>query len=131
VDEARACASRAVVLARDRGERGHEAWAHPLLGATASHHDCPDVAAAEAHFATATALASELGMRPLVAHCRLGLGKLHGQAGNRLAATEDLATALGMFREMSMPFWFEKAEAELQAPEIAAFTPVVDIRSRA
>ena len=28
--------TRAVVLARERGERGHEAWAHRLLGEMAS-----------------------------------------------------------------------------------------------
>jgi hypothetical protein len=68
------------VLARERGERGHEAWAHRLLSETASHRDCPDVAEVEAHYATSTALALELGMRPLVAHCRFGLARLHGRS---------------------------------------------------
>ena len=65
VEDARACADRAVRLARERGERGHEAWALRLLGEIASHHDRPDVATAEAHYGAAMALASELGMRPL------------------------------------------------------------------
>ncbi|HSF05994.1 MAG TPA: adenylate/guanylate cyclase domain-containing protein [Methylomirabilota bacterium] len=131
VDEARACGTRAVMLARERGERGHEAWAHRLLGETASHHDCPDVAAAEAHLASSTALASELGMRPLVARCRLSLGKLHGQAGDRRAATGHLTTAMGMFHEMGMQFWFEKAEAEVQTLKIAGFPPSADSPDRA
>ena len=50
VEDARACADRAVTLARERGERGHEAWALRLLGEIASHHDHPDVATAEAHY---------------------------------------------------------------------------------
>jgi class 3 adenylate cyclase/tetratricopeptide (TPR) repeat protein len=79
VEEARACGARAVVLAREREERGHEAWAHRLLGDTASHHDCPDVAAAEAHLATSSALASELGMRPLIARCRLSPASSTGE----------------------------------------------------
>jgi hypothetical protein len=112
VEEAWDFGTRAVALARERGERGHEAWAHRLLGETASHRDCPDVAVAEAHYAAATALALELGMRPLVAHCRFGLTKLHGRAGDR--ATEDLTTARSLFHEMGMRFWFEKAEAEMQ-----------------
>jgi hypothetical protein len=29
------------------------------------------------------ALAEELGMRPLIAHCHLGLGKLYQSAGKR------------------------------------------------
>jgi len=131
VEEARACGARAVVLARERGERGHEAWAHRIVGETASHHDCPDVAGAEAHLATSTALASELGMRPLVARCRLSLGKLHGRAGDRRAATEHLTTAMSMFREMGMQFWFEKAEAEVQALKIAVSPPSADSPDRA
>jgi tetratricopeptide (TPR) repeat protein len=118
VEETRDFGTRAIVLASERGEHGHEAWAHRLLGETASHRDCPDVAAAEAHFATSTALASELGMRPLVAHCRFSLGKLHRRAGDRRAA-ELLATAMSLFHEMGMRFWLEKAEAEMQALEVA------------
>jgi class 3 adenylate cyclase/tetratricopeptide (TPR) repeat protein len=118
VEEAWDFGTRAVVLARERGEHGHEAWTYHLLGETESHRDCPDVAAAEAHYASSTALALELGMRPLVAHCRFGLGKLHGRAGDR-RATEHLRTAMSLFREMSMRFWFEKAEAEIQALELA------------
>ncbi len=114
VEEARDFGTRAVVLARERGERGHEAWAHRLLGETASHRDCPDVAVAEAHYASCAALAVELGMRPLVAHCRFGLGKLHGRADDR-RATEDLTTARSLFHEMGMRFWFEKAEAEVRS----------------
>jgi tetratricopeptide (TPR) repeat protein len=107
---------RAVVLAREREERGHEAWAHRLLGEMASHRDRPDVAAAEAHYATSTALALELGMRPLVARCRFSLGELYGRAGDR-RATEHLTSAISLFQEMGMRFWFDKAEAEMQALE--------------
>jgi hypothetical protein len=60
------------------------------------------------------ALASELGMRPLVAHCHLGLGKLYARAGRRPEAREHLATALAMYREMDMRFWLPQAEAELR-----------------
>jgi class 3 adenylate cyclase/tetratricopeptide (TPR) repeat protein len=125
IDEAWEFGTRAVVLARERGERGHEAWAHLLLGETASHRDAPDVAAAEAHYAISTALASELGMRPLLAHCRFSVGKLHGQAGD-WRAKEDLTTAINLFREMDMPFWLEKSEAEMQALEVALLTTDTD-----
>jgi len=131
VEEARACGARAVALARERGERGHEAWAHRLLGETASHPDCTDEAAAEAHLATSTALASELGMRPLAARCCLSLGELHGRAGDRRAATEHLTTAMSMLREMGMQFWFERAEAEVRGLEIAGFPPSADSPDRA
>jgi len=122
VDEAWEFGNRAVVLARDRGERGHEAWAHFLLGETAPHRNYQDMPAAEAHYATSTALALELGMRPLLAHCRFSVGKLYGRAGDR-RATEHLTTAMNLFREMAMRFWLEKAEAEMQALGVTMVSP--------
>ncbi len=115
VEDARACADRGVKLARERGERGYEAWALRLLGEIASHHDRPDVVTAEAHYSAAMALASELGMRPLVAHCHLGLGKLCRCTSKREQAQEHLTAATTMYREMDMRFWLEKAEAEMRA----------------
>jgi tetratricopeptide (TPR) repeat protein len=122
VEEARDFGTHAMVLASERGERGHEAWAHHLLGETASHCDCPEVAAAEAHYTTSTALGLELGMRTLVAHCRFGLGNLYRRAGDR-RTTENLTTAMRLFHEMGMRFWFEKAEAEMQVLEVATVPP--------
>ncbi len=54
----------------------------------------------------------ELGMRPLVAHCHLGLGKIYRRTGKRDEAQEHLTTATTMYREMDMRFWLEKAEKE-------------------
>jgi len=51
-------------------------------------------------------------MRPLIAHCHLGLGKLYRRSGKREQAQEDLATAATMFREMGMTYWLEQAEAD-------------------
>jgi tetratricopeptide (TPR) repeat protein len=76
VEDARACADRAMRLTRERGERGYEAWAISLLSDIASHQDRPDVATAEKHYGAAMALASDLGIRPLVTHCHRGLGAL-------------------------------------------------------
>jgi hypothetical protein len=50
--------------------------------------------------------------RPLVAHCRFGLGKLYRRTGKRQEAQEHLTTATNMYREMGMQFWLEQAEAE-------------------
>ena len=52
-------------------------------------------------------------MRPLVAHCYLGLGKLYRRTGKREHAREHLTTAATMFREMGMTYWLEKAETAL------------------
>ena len=51
-------------------------------------------------------------MRPLVAHCHLGLGTLDRRAGKQHSALEHLATATAMYREMDMRFWLDLAEAE-------------------
>ena len=75
------------------------------------------MATAEAHYGAAVALASELGMRPLVAHCHLGVGKLYRRTGDRAKAEEHLTTAATMYREMDMHFWLEKAEAALAPAE--------------
>ena len=56
-------------------------------------------------------------MRPLVAHCHLGLGKLYRRTGDRAKAQEHLTTATTMYREMGMSFWLEKADAELGGVE--------------
>jgi hypothetical protein len=51
-------------------------------------------------------------MRPPVAHCHLGLGRLHRRTGKREQAREHLTTATTMYREMNMRFWLEQAETE-------------------
>jgi hypothetical protein len=62
------------------------------------------------------ALAEELGMRPLVAHCHLGLGKLYRRTGQPEQAREHLTTATAMYRETGMTYWLEQAEAQLKEP---------------
>ena len=53
-------------------------------------------------------------MRPLIAHCHLGLGKLYRRTGKREQAQEHLTTATTMYREMDMRFWLEQAEGEMR-----------------
>jgi tetratricopeptide (TPR) repeat protein len=110
-------ADRALALSRDRNERGVEANALRLLGEIAAHRDPVEVETAETHYQQAIALATELGMRPLVAHCHLGLGKLHRRTDDEAKAKQHLTTAATMYREMGMTFWLEKAHAELHGVE--------------
>jgi len=56
-------------------------------------------------------------MRPLVAHCHLGLGTLYRRTGDRARAEEHLTMARAMSREMDMGFWQEKADAEMGGVE--------------
>ena len=115
LDDALASAERALTLARERGQRGYEAWVLHLLGEIASHRGPQDVEPAEGPYQQATGLAEELGMRPLIARCHLGLGKLARRTGQRDRAQEHLTTATPLLREMGMHFWLEQAEAELRA----------------
>ncbi|MBI2460462.1 MAG: hypothetical protein HYV61_02855, partial [Candidatus Rokubacteria bacterium] len=105
---------RALTLARERGERGDEALALKIRGDIAAHPDGLDAAGAEAAYREARDLAAALAMRPLVAHCHLGLGKLHRRTGDRLKAAEHLTTAVTLYREMDMGVWLAQAEAELK-----------------
>ena len=58
--------------------------------------------------------AAEFGLRPLVAHCHLGLGKLYRRTGKHEQAREHLTTGTTMYREMDMRFWLEHAETEMR-----------------
>ena len=111
-DDARRTADQALALAREREERGFEAWALRLQAEIAAATP-PIVDVAESRFREAIALATELEMRPLVAHCHLGLGKLYRRTGDGAKAEEHLTTATTMYREMDMTFWLEKAEAAI------------------
>jgi tetratricopeptide (TPR) repeat protein len=107
-------AQEGLAASRQRGERAAEVDLLRLLGDIAADPDRSEVDTAETHYHQAQALAEALGLRPLVAHCHLGLGKLYRRAGKTAQATEHLTTAPTMYREMDMRFWREQAEAELK-----------------
>jgi tetratricopeptide (TPR) repeat protein len=113
LDEADTQAQRALEFSRAHQERGHEAYALRLLGEIAIHRDPPDIDQAEAHYRQALALAEELGMRPLQAHCHRGLGMLYAATGQQEQARVELATALEMYRGMEMTFWLPETAAAL------------------
>jgi tetratricopeptide (TPR) repeat protein len=112
-EEAWQHAHQALDLARQFKDRGDEAYALHQLGVVYAHANPPDVAQAEAHYQQALALAEELGMRPLVAHCHLSQGTLYAATGQRERARTELATAIALYRAMDMTFWLPQAEAAL------------------
>jgi tetratricopeptide (TPR) repeat protein len=93
LEEARQRATQAVDLARQYQERGHQAYALRLLGDIATQRDPPEGESAVAHYQQAFALAEALGMRPLQAHCHLGLGTLYAKTGQLEQARTELAAA--------------------------------------
>jgi hypothetical protein len=83
-------------------------YARRLLGLAAAEHDPADLPRARAHQRGALALAEELGMRPLVARCHLGLGRLARRAGDAAAAERHFREARARLQEMGMTFWLDR-----------------------
>jgi tetratricopeptide (TPR) repeat protein len=117
VDKATEVAGHAVQLARDYKECGNEAYALRRLGDIAAHRQPPEVELAETHYRQALGLAEELGMRPLQAHCHLGLGTLYAITDRREQAHAELSAAIALYREMEMTFWLPEAEVTLAQAE--------------
>jgi tetratricopeptide (TPR) repeat protein len=112
LDDARRLGDRA--LESSSRQPGFAAHALHLLADIATHPDRFDAERGRAYYRQALGLAEPRGMRPLVAHCRLGLGRLDGRAEQREQAHGHLTTATTMYREMGMTYWLEQAEAELK-----------------
>jgi tetratricopeptide (TPR) repeat protein len=112
--EARQAAERWLGLTRATGRPEGEAEALRLLGEVHALTSPAEASQAEASYREALAIAEQIGTRPLVAHCHLGLGKLYRRTGKREHAQEHLATATTMYREMDMRFYLEQAEAEMR-----------------
>jgi tetratricopeptide (TPR) repeat protein len=117
LEEAHALAERALMLACKLEERDHQAYALRLLGDIDVRRAPPEIAHAEAHYQQALALAGELGMRPLQAHCHHSLGTLYRQTSRAALASAALSTAIEMYRAMDMTFWLPAAAAALAQVE--------------
>jgi DNA-binding winged helix-turn-helix (wHTH) protein/tetratricopeptide (TPR) repeat protein/class 3 adenylate cyclase len=113
VEEAHALAKRALALFCAHQRRGHQANALRLLGEIAARREPPEVAQAEVYYCQALALAEELGMRPLQAHCHRGLGTLYAKTGQPEQACTALSAAIALYRAMDMTFWLPQTEAAL------------------
>jgi class 3 adenylate cyclase/tetratricopeptide (TPR) repeat protein len=115
IADARRMATTALDAALERQERVSQVVALRALGEIASDGQLSDANESEAKYREALALAEVMEMRPLQAHCHLGLGKLYARAGRRDEARAELRAAVEMLGEMGMTFWLPEAEAELTA----------------
>jgi tetratricopeptide (TPR) repeat protein len=118
VAEAREQAEQAMALTRTHPHRGWEAWALKLLGDIHAHVpveiDQSGAKQAGDAYRRALTLATELGMRPLVAQCHFGLAKLYRRTNKREQAQEHFTTATTMYREMGMQYWLEQAQDKMK-----------------
>jgi tetratricopeptide (TPR) repeat protein len=113
LDEAHDLAEHTLAHAHEHQEHSNQAYALRLLGEIAARREPPESDQAEAHYRQALTLAEELGMRPLVAHCHLGLGRLYAKIGRREQARAELSAAIALYHAMDMTFWLPHAEVTL------------------
>jgi tetratricopeptide (TPR) repeat protein len=90
---------------------GVKANALYLLGSISVRPERLDVDRSIACFHESLALAKARGMRPLIARCYFGLGKLYRHIGQSEQAHERLGAAMSMYREMGLHWGHEQAEA--------------------
>jgi class 3 adenylate cyclase/tetratricopeptide (TPR) repeat protein len=112
IPDAKRTADRALELAMTSGEQGNEAGILRLRAEISVCQTPPAFGPAVSLYERAKALAGELGMRPLLAHCHAGLANLSRCTGDRTEAEKHLTAALTMFREMDMRFWLERVQAD-------------------
>ena len=108
LEEAGALGDRALKIAKEHKERAHEGCALKLLGDIALNRNAEQ---AEEYYRQAFAVSHELGMRPLQAHCHVGLGRTHAAMGATEQARAELSAAVELYRSMEMTFWLNRAEA--------------------
>ena len=106
-------AREALDMAREHGERGHEAQALQVLGDIAARGAAPNPPEARARYEEALRLAETLGLRPLVASCVLSLGALAARLGDGEDAMRQRAQAQRIFDELDMRSGREQAEKEV------------------
>jgi class 3 adenylate cyclase/tetratricopeptide (TPR) repeat protein len=117
LEEAHTLAERTLALARTRQEHANEAYALRLLGEIAAQCKPPEAEPSEDHYRKGLALADELEMRPLQAHCHRGLGTLYAKIGRTEHARVELSTAIDLYRTTEMTFWLPQTEAMLAQVE--------------
>jgi tetratricopeptide (TPR) repeat protein len=110
LEDAAAAARDAIALARDKGARGHEAYALRLLGEVERRRPGGDPETAGQALGQAAALAEELSMRPLLAHCQVSRAQLERAAGRPAGARPLLDAGIATFRELQMSGWLAEAE---------------------
>ncbi len=114
LSDAKTQAEHAISLSQTQKDDGNAAWAYHLLGETLAQDTETGIEPAETAFQQALSRAEARGMRPLQAHCHLGLGILysdrdHAEQSSRAQA--ELATATTLYRTLDMPSWLSFAES--------------------
>jgi transcriptional regulator with AAA-type ATPase domain/tetratricopeptide (TPR) repeat protein len=113
LDRAREAGTRTLELGRAQQDRGHAAHALRLLADLSARGTAEEVNAAQRLYSEAAATADELGMRPLAARCRYGLGALQLKRGERETARRLLSEAAREMEDTGMARWLADVRAAL------------------
>jgi hypothetical protein len=106
MEKSMATATQLLQRARACDERGAEAHACWLLG-TIHTARAVELETAAGMFDTATAIASELGLLPLLAHCHLGFAELQERRGLQTEAAELADRGRRLLDQLGMKRWFK------------------------
>jgi len=116
-DKAAATAERAAQMSLEYRQDAYHAWALWMQGEVSAYCTPPNTEAAETRYRESIRSATELGMRPLIAHSYASLARLYRGSGQRAESSAHFHTATTMYRDMGMTYWLEKAEAEMRELE--------------
>jgi tetratricopeptide (TPR) repeat protein len=111
IDLATETVSNALWFADEGEERGFEAWAMLIMGNIKAK--AGRMEEAEEWYRRALQHASDLLMRPLVAHCHKGLGLVYLTSQRNNEALSELQTSAESYRSMGMDFWALQADSAL------------------
>jgi len=117
-EDARQHAAQAFDLAHQHQQRGTQAWAQWLLGESQARRMSSEGTLADAHYLQALAMAEELNMRPLAAHCHRSLGTLYAHTQQTERAQSELTAAAKLYEAMHMTFWLSATEEMLTQVDI-------------
>ena len=96
-------ARNAIDLASSHRYRAVEATAHRLMACV--HQHSGELRAAEASYLDAISIASELGLRPELAHCQSGLSQIYDRLGRADEADRLRDAASALYTSLQMPTW--------------------------
>src|SRR5207244_13561688 len=97
-----------VEAGRGRGGNGYVSWGRVTRGGSAAKMSARG-GEAEGRYEAGLAIARECRMRPLEAHCRLGLSRVYERTGRREAAHREQEAARALLTELGMTRWLPRA----------------------
>jgi len=103
----------ALDLATRQGARGDKARTLHLRGEIRTRAEPAENQRAIEDYALALGVAEELGMAPLQARCRLGLGAVYQRIGHLDEARDQLAYAAAMLQAMQMQYWLDRYDVPI------------------